>query len=240
MSKLIVICGSPGSGKTSTGLKLAQGLNSVNKDSVLFVSLDTVVPTIGYLLPHSKPNELHSLGEIMNRTNIYREDVMKQIITDNRISNLGYLGFLLGENQYTYPAPTEDKVIELFHCLREIAEYIVIDCISDNTDFLSELAKREADYVVPIISPDLKGMTYFASNRDVFAGNTDKTVAVINTTERDLYLPFQEIKSNFQCTPLILPYCYELKKQMITGALSEKITDKKYREGISQLIKAVS
>lgn len=240
MSKLIVICGSPGSGKTSTGLKLAQGLNALKNESVLFVSLDIVTPTIEYLFPHSNSNGFHSLGEIMNRTNIYREDVMRQIITDNRISNLGYLGFLLGENQYTYPTPTEDKIIELFHCLREITEYIVIDCVSDNTDLLSKLAKQEADCVVHIISPDLKGMTYFATNRDVFTRNTDKTVTVINTTERDLYLPIQEIQNHFQSMPFVLPYCYDLKKQMITGTLSEKITDRKYREGMSRLIKAVS
>ena len=239
MSKVIAICGSPGSGKTTIGLKLAQNLCRHQKESVLFVSLDLVAPTLGYLLPHHKATGLHSLGEVLNRTNIYREDVMKQIVTDNHLSNLGYLGFLLGENPYTYPRPTEDKIMELFHCLREIAEYVVIDCTSDNTDLLSALSQREADSVIQIISPDLKGMTYFTSNKELCVGNPHKITMVINVTERDLYLPIQEMKNHFKSNPIVLPYCFRLKQQMITGTLSEKTTDRKYREVISTLTKAV-
>ena len=44
MSKLIAVCGSPESGKTTLGLKLAQELYFTKKTSVLFLSVDLNVP----------------------------------------------------------------------------------------------------------------------------------------------------------------------------------------------------
>jgi len=164
MSKFIAVCGSPESGKTTLALKLAQELYYSMKTSVLFLSVDLNVPVMGYVFPHCKESDLYSIGKTLDKTDIYREDVMKQIVTVKTMMNFGYLGFKAGENKYSYPRPTEDKVLELFRCMSEIADYVVIDCVSDNEDFISTLAKREADVVIQTITPDLKCMTYFASN----------------------------------------------------------------------------
>ncbi|MBO5019333.1 MAG: ATP-binding protein [Clostridia bacterium] len=240
MSKLIAVCGSPESGKTTLALKLAQELYYSMKTSVLFLSVDLNVPIMGYVFPHCKESDLYSIGKTLDKTDIYREDVMKQIVTVKTMMNFGYLGFKAGENKYSYPRPTEDKVLELFRCMSEIAEYVVIDCVSDNEDFISILAKREADVVIQAITPDLKCMTYFASNGDAYLGCADKTTIVMNTTEKDLYLPFDEVKNHFKKVQFVLPYSLALKQQTITGTLSERLADRKYREVISKLAKAVS
>lgn len=240
MSKLIAVCGSPESGKTTLALKLAQELYYSMKTSVLFLSVDLTVPVMGYIFPHCKESDLYSIGKTLDKTDIYREDVMKQIVTVKTMMNFGYLGFKAGENKYSYPRPTEDKVLELFRCMSEIADYVVIDCVSDNEDFISTLARREADVVIQAITPDLKCMTYFASNGDAYLGCADKTAIVMNTTEKDLYLPFDEVKNHFKKVQFVLPYSYALKQQTITGTLSERLADRKYREVISKLAKAVS
>ena len=240
MSKLIAVCGSPESGKTTLALKLAQELYYSMKTSVLFLSVDLNVPIMGYVFPHCKESDLYSIGKTLDKTDIYREDVMKQIVTVKTMMNFGYLGFKAGENKYSYPRPTEDKVLELFRCMSEIAEYVVIDCVSDNEDFISILAKREADVVIQAITPDLKCMTYFASNGDAYLGCADQTTIVMNTTEKDLYLPFDEVKNHFKKVQFVLPYSLALKQQTITGTLSERLADRKYREVISKLAKAVS
>ena len=49
MSKLIAVCGSPGSGKTTTALKLAEEIYYEKKASVQFVSPDLSVPCMAYL-----------------------------------------------------------------------------------------------------------------------------------------------------------------------------------------------
>lgn len=239
MSKLIAVCGSPESGKTTLGLKLAQELYYTKKTSVLFLSVDLNVPIMGYIFPHCKESDLYSIGKTLDKTDIYREDVMKQIVTVKTMMNFGFLGFKAGENKYSYPRPTEDKVLELFRCMSEIAEYIVIDCVSENDDLISTLARREADVVIQTVTPDLKCMTYFASNGDAYLGFTDKTIIVMNTTEKDLYLPFDEVKNHFKKVQFVLPYSISLKQQTITGTLSERLSDRKYREVISKLSKAV-
>ena len=240
MSKLIAVCGSPESGKTTLALKLAQELYYTKKTSVLFFSVDLNVPVMGYIFPHCKESDLYSIGKTLDKTDIYREDVMKQIVTVKTMMNFGFLGFKAGENKYSYPRPTEDKVLELFRCMSEIADYVVIDCVSDNEDFMSMLAKREADVVIQTITPDLKCMTYFASNNDAYLGCSDKMVIVMNTKEKDLFLPFDEVKNHFKKVQFVLPYSLALKQQTITGTLSERLADRKYREVISNLAKAVS
>ena len=239
MSKLIAVCGSPESGKTTLGLKLAQEIYFSKKTSVLFFSVDLNVPVMGYVFPHCKASDLHSIGKTLDKTDIYREDVMKQIVTVKTMMNFGYLGFKAGENKYSYPRPTEDKVLELFRCMQEIADYVIIDCMSDNEDLISMLAKREADVVIQSVTPDLKCMTYFASNGDAYLGCADKTVIVMNTNEKELYLPFDEVKAHFKKVQYVLPYSITLKQQEITGTLSERLADRKYREVISKLARAV-
>lgn len=239
MGKFIAVCGSPESGKTTFGLKFAQELYLAKKTSVLFLSVDLNVPIMGYVFPHYKSSDLFSVGKALDKTDIYREDVMKQIVTVKSMVNFGFLGFKAGENRYTYPRPTEDKVLELFRCMREIADYVVVDCVSDGEDFFSVLAKREAELVIQTVTPNLKCMTYFSSNGDAYLGCADKTVIVMNTTENDLYLPFDEVKSHFKNVRFTLPYSVALKQQTITGTLSEKLSDKKYREVISNLVRAV-
>ena len=46
MSKMIAVCGSPESGKTSFSLKLAQELYFQKKGTVLFLSPDMRVPSM--------------------------------------------------------------------------------------------------------------------------------------------------------------------------------------------------
>ena len=240
MSKLIAVCGSPGSGKTSVALKLAQELYHTSHQPVLFFSVDLRVPIMGYVFPHSKAGDLHSVGKTMDKTDIYREDVMKQIVTVKSMVNFGYLGYKSGENLYTYPRVTEDKVTELFRCLRELAAYVVVDCVSDGEDLLSAMAKREADTVIQTVNPDLKCMTYFASNADMYIGCADKTIPVMNITERDVYPPINEVKNHFKSVQMVLPYSIAMKQQAITGTLYERLTDRKYREALSALVKVVS
>ena len=98
MSKLIAVCGSPGSGKTGLALKLAQELYTITRKRVLLLSVDLAVPVMGYVFPHSKAGDLHSVGKALDKTEIYREDVMKQIVTAKSMPDVGYLGFKAGEN----------------------------------------------------------------------------------------------------------------------------------------------
>ena len=240
MSKLIAVCGSPGCGKTSVALKIAQELYVLTKRApVLFFSADLQVPSLGYIFPHRKASDLYSIGEVLEQTDVYREDVLKHTVTTKQKEGLGYLGFKAGENKYSYPRPTEDKVRQLLRCMRSLAEYVVVDCSSDRSDLISAMARNEADSVIQVISPNLKAMCYYASNADQFESVSNSTVKVLNIQEKDVFLPTREIKGHFKGIAHTLPYCPEIKQQAITGTLSDMVSDRAYRTAVKEIARAV-
>lgn len=239
MSKMIAVCGAPSVGKTTAALKMAQEIYHSGKTSVLFLSPDLSVPCMAYLFPNSKDSELYSVGVALDKTDIYKEDVISQIVNVKTMRNFGFLGFKLGENKYSYPRPTEDKVVSFYRMMNECAEYIVVDCTGDTDDLISSVAKRDCDVAVQMFSADLKCMAYYASCVNEFLQIEGKKLKVMNCLDTDLYLPTGEITSHFGGMDFSLPYERALKQQMITGTLSERLINCKYRNEIEKLAKAV-
>lgn len=239
MSKLIAVCGSPNSGKTTAALKLAQEIYHSKKTSVHFISPDTRVPCMGYLFPNGRDSELYSLGVALDKTDIFREDVLKQSVSVKTMQNFGFLGFKLGENRFSYPRPTEDKVVQMFKALRECVEYIICDCTCEHDDLVSNIAKRDCDIAVQMYSPDMRCLAYYASCVNQFLQIRDKRLKVLNVMDKDIYVPIYETETHFNGMDYKLPYERDLKQQMITGTLSERLGSCKYREEIGRLAKAV-
>ncbi len=239
MSKMIAFCGSPESGKTSAALKTAQELYYSKKGSVILFSPDTNVPLMAFIFPHCKDSDLFSVGKALDKTDIYKEDVMKQLVSVKTMLNFGFLGYKATENKFSYPRPTEDKVLALFHAMKEIADYVVVDCTSDADDLISRMAMTEADSVIQMITPDLKCMAYYSSQADIFDAVSDHSIKIMNICDNDLFLPIDEVKSHFKNIQFILPYSRPLKQQVNTGTLSERLADRRYREQIAAIAKKV-
>ena len=239
MSKLIAVCGSPGSGKTTTALKLAEEIYYEKKASVQFVSPDLSVPCMAYLFPNGRDSELYSLGAILDRTDIYIEDVLRETVNVKTMSNFGFLGYKLGENKYSYARPTEDKIMQLIRVLRDNTEYIIVDCTCDEKDLISSIAKRDCDSAVQLFVPDMKCISFYASCANQFLIIGEKRIKVMNIMDKDIYLPVREADAHFGGTDFCLPYEREIKQQMITGSLSERIGPSKYRAEIGKIAKAV-
>ena len=123
--------------------------------------------------------------------------------------------------------------------MRELADFVIVDCSSDRTDLLSSMARNEADVVLQIISPNLKTMCYYASNPDLLESVSNSTVQIINVLDKDIYLPLQEVSRHFKGIPYTLPYCRSIKQQSITGTLSHMVTDRAYRKVAKDIAKAV-
>ena len=239
MSKMIAVCGSPNCGKTMTALKLAQEIYHLNKTSIVFLSPDINVPCMAYLFPNGKDSDLYSLGAALDKTDIYKEDVIRQTVNVKTMQNFGFLGFKLGENRYSYPRPTEDKIIQLLTVLRDCAEYVIVDCTCDSDDMVSTISKRDCDIAVQMFTPDMKCIAYYASCVNQFLMIEGKKLKVMNEMERDVYLPTFETEKHFHGMDFKLPYERMLRQQMITGTASERIGSGKYRSEIDRLVKAV-
>ena len=102
MAKIIAVCGSPSSGKTTSALKIAQEIYFTAKCPILFISPDTNTPTLSYLFPRSKDSELFSLGVALDKTTITAEDILRQTVNTDNMKNFGFLGLKTGENKYKF------------------------------------------------------------------------------------------------------------------------------------------
>ena len=93
MSKIIAVVGAPGSGKTTVAFKVAQEIYCGTSDNrVIFLSPNSLVPSIALLFPNYSPDELYSLGKLFDSTDICTEDVLKSSVVTKTMKNFLCLG----------------------------------------------------------------------------------------------------------------------------------------------------
>ena len=240
MAKMIAVIGSPGSGKTTVTMKLAQELYcATTNGAVIYLSPSLKVPAIGVLFPNYTPDSIFSLGEMLDKTDIYEEDILNHLVTVKSMNNFGCLGYKAGENRFSFPVLTEDKVKSLFDVLHKMAGYVFIDCTEEENDLISQYALGVADEVILVLSPDLKSMVYLSSNESVLGSHANRAVRVLNVNENELYPPVDDVKSNVRNISFVLPYSKQIRGQHLDGLLYERAKDKKYRSELSKIVNTI-
>lgn len=229
MAKLIAFYGSPGSGKTSIALKSAIAVYMRTRDErVMFISPDINVPSNALLFPNYKPDEVVSLSTVFDKTEITTEILLQNVITVKNMRDFCCLGFKAGDNKYSFPTPTPEKINSLFAVISDVADYIFADCTSNELDEISKQSLASADIAVRIITPDLKGMSWYSSNKASDRTEGENLFNVVNITHKDLFLPTQEVCSNLNSVTAVLPYSKAVKQQMLDGRMYERLHDKAY------------
>ena len=240
MAKIIAVIGSPGSGKTTVTLKLAQELYcATTNGAVIYVSPSLKVPALGVLFPNYTPDSIFSLGKMLDKTDIYEEDVLNHLVTVKAMKNFGCLVYKAGENKYSYPDLTDDKVKALFDVLHKMVGYVFVDCTEEENDLISQYALGMADEVIMVISPDIKSMVYLSSNESILGNHADRALRVLNVNEHELYSPIDDVRTNVKNIAFILPYSNQIRSQHLDGLLYDRAKDKKYRTEISKIINRI-
>ncbi len=242
MAKFIAIWGSPNSGKTTFATKLARSIYEEYQSTVIVVYADNETPTLPVIFPNYKKEDLFSIGVPLSKTDIAAEDVVKQIVTVKNKLNFGFLGFIDGENKYTYPTFDETKVRSLFSVLSTLADYVIIDCTSRLSNPISRVAIKEADEVIRLATPDLKSVSYYASQMQLYADpafRLNEHIQGINVPDEDLYMPIEEAKSHLHDVSFTVPYSRQVKQQMLDGKLYESINDKRFNEKFKAIVEKV-
>ena len=242
MGKLIAVWGSPGSGKTTFSVKLAEALynRSRGKSAVIVVFADIVTPTIPIIFPNFRSDDVFSVGDILSKPDFFADDVVSKMVMTKDRMNLGYLGYKDNENHYSFPEYTEKKAKCFYDVLVGIADYVIVDCMSlPDYNFLTSVALKNADQVIRLSTPDLNCLSFQMSQLKTLASCgylRENDIAVMNIPREEFNFAAADARMHLGNIAYTVPYCRVLIEQYMEGTLYEPMKDKKFM----QIIKAIA
>ena len=210
---VLAVMGSPGSGKTTTAVKLALAL-AAQKKNVIVVFCDPFTPVIPALLPASTAHDT-SLGSLLTAPSLSQSNILNACVPVESSAYISLLGYRAGESLMNYPKITRDKVVECFVMLRHLADYIIIDCASVfEADPASIVAMELADQVLKLGSANLKGIAYYQTHNPMmedsrFRKETHHTVIGNLKVGQD----WEAVSGQYGGVDYVLPYLAELEQQ---------------------------
>lgn len=243
-NQVLAVWGSPSSGKTLVSAKLANYITGKGYD-VALVLCDMDAPPLHLLVPLNRIEEQKSLGSILAAVKINKNLILQNSITVKKNDHISIIGMLKGENKFTYPNYTQIQASELICELREIVDFVIVDCSSHlSDDILSTVALIESDCVLRLINCDLKSVSYLSSQLPLLADSkfkADKQLKVANDVK--------SIHSNENIEQVIggvtftIPHSDLVEKQYLSGELlldtPKKRETKEFRQVIEDIAEEV-
>lgn len=211
--KMLAVMGSPGSGKTTTAVKLALPL-AARKKNVIIVFCDPFVPVIPAILPSTAIHDT-SLGKLLTAPSLSQTDILNACIPVEESEYISLLGYRAGESLMNYPKITRDKVVEFFVLLRYLADYIIIDCSAVfEADPASIIAIELADKVLKLGTANLKGLSYYQTHNIMLADSRfRKDTHQIAIGNQKVGQDWEAVSGQYMGVSYVLPYTVELERQ---------------------------
>jgi MinD-like ATPase involved in chromosome partitioning or flagellar assembly len=241
MSKIIAVWGCPGSGKTTFCAKLAMLINKVYPTKVICILADPVMPALPVLFPNKKAGDMRSVGAVLSWTEITQDTVLKNLVTAEQQREVGFLGYIDGENRYSYPDFSSDKPAALFDAASALADYVVVDCGAALSEPLSFAALSKADKIFRLHKPDLKAISFYSSHSPLYSDTKfrpDEHIPVLNVPEQEAYITLEDAARQFGCA-VTIPYAREVKRQSMDGQIMNGVSNKPFNKAMIEVIKAV-
>ena len=242
MSRIIAIWGCPDSGKTTVAVRLAKVIYSETGEKIICVFADSATPTLPVLFPNRKAGDLRSIGAVLSQTEITEDAVLQSLVTTDKAKNIGFLGFTDGENRYSYPEFSAEKAAALLDAAASLADTIIVDCGNKLTGRLAFAAIRKAHAIFRICKPDLKAISFFASQTPLYGDpkyRTGEHQTVLNVQEQELYMPIQEAAQHFK-SDFTLPYTSEIRRQALNGQFFDKVTNPAFNKAMNKVMLAAT
>ena len=245
MNTIIGVWGAGGSGKTTFATCLAASIyNHFRQESrVAVVYPDQSSPALSYLLPRYKKDSIHSVGMPLSRPVITKTDILKNIVTLKGRKNFGVLGYIDGENVFTYPALESEKVMQFLEVLGEIVDYTVIDCPTDAANAFTSSALKTSDTLFTVVNPNLKSISWSASSESVLSmqDHCKKQVTILNHIRNDINLPDEERLRRTDVKTISIPFSKSVAEMAFQGRLffgePDKVFEKAVFDAASETVK---
>ena len=238
-SRIIAIWGCPDSGKTTFTVRLAKAINDEYGAKVICVFADSATPTLPVLFPNKKASEMRSIGAVLSRTGITQDAVLKSIVTTDYAKDIGLMGYIDGENRWTYPEFSEDKAAAFYDTAAALADFVIVDCGNKLTGTLAQAAIGKADAIFKLCKPDLKAISFFSSQAPLYGDvkyRMDEHLTVLNVHEQELYMPIEEAAQHFKCEKFVLPYAPEIKELALNGQFFDKLANKAWGKAMRKIM----
>lgn len=243
-NRILAVWGSPSCGKTTIAAKVANYVSSKGFDVALLLC-DTDAPPLPLLVPPSEIETEKSLGSILAAARVTESLVMQNAVTFKKNRHIMALGLTKGENCFSYPKYTQIQAKELIEVLKNIADFVVIDCschLSD--DILSTVSLIEADCVLRLINCDLKSISYLSSQLPLLADSkfkSDKQLKVANNVKS--IHSRENIEQIIGGVTFTVPHSDLVEKQYLEGELLKdtpvKRESKEFRTMIEDIAEEV-
>ncbi|MBQ6907496.1 MAG: AAA family ATPase [Clostridia bacterium] len=217
---VIAVWGSPSCGKTTISAKLANYVSNKGYDTALLLC-DTDAPPLPLLISPKEIETEKSLGSILAAAHVTRNLILQNSITLRKNKHISIVGMLKGENRFSYPQYTKTQAEELIEGLREIADFVIIDCSSHlSDDILSTVALIEADSVMRVINCDLKSISYLSSQMPLLADekfDVNKQIKIANNVKSAH--SNENIEQVLGKVTFVIPHSEMVENQYLIGEL---------------------
>lgn len=240
---LIVLWGSPHSGKTVTTVKLAQAL-AARRKNVLVIFSDALCPSLAAIAPE-QANEQRSLGELLSLPTLAQEDLLRYSLAIKGAPHLAFLGYKKGDHAFSYADYSRERAVDLLTLARHTADIVVVDCASYVSSYLlSTVALELADTVFRFHSCDLKSLMFYASYLPLLSDARFQQAEVIPVLSN--VKPGQDNRTYGQVVGGIhfqLPHVAALEQQAQEARLMDSLPSSKearaYQESLSRMMELV-
>lgn len=240
-NSVLAVWGSPSCGKTTIAAKIANYLSNEGYDTAL-VLCDMDAPPLPLLVPPSEIETEKSLGSILAAAKISETLILQNCITIKKNRHMSIVGMLKGENGFTYPKYTQLQAKDLLSGLREIVDFVVVDCSSHlSDDILSTVSLIESDAVLRLINCDLKSISYLSSQLPLLADGKfriDKQLKVANDVK-----PIhsgENIEQVLGGVSFTIPHSDCVEGQYLTGELLKNTPSKRETRDFRKAIEDIA
>ena len=181
MSKIITVFGSAGAGKSTVSGMIARHFANA-RQRVIVCSFDADCPMNPIWLPQDNITQEMSLGAILEDVDMATDTIAKRLQIYQSQSNIGFLAYCAGDTCIDYNI-TYERTIQAIKLMREICDVLILDCTTSLSDITVPAAIEMADIKVCVLSPDLRGISYYKSTAILLKADKfefNNTVKVFN------------------------------------------------------------